>query len=56
MGADEKSIASTAEALLELDPSIVRPGHCTGQKAISLLQQTLGDRCLPMATGDLIEL
>ncbi len=56
MSADDERIASTAEALLELDPSIVRPGHCTGQKAISLLQQTLGDRCQPLATGDLIEL
>lgn len=56
MDADDERIASTAKALLELDPSIVRPGHCTGQKAISHLQQTLGDRCRPLATGDLIKL
>ncbi len=56
MGADDERIASTAEALLELDPSIVRPGHCTGQKAVSLFQQVLGDRCRPLATGDIIEL
>jgi len=35
-GADNKRIASTAEALLELDPQIIRPGHCTGQKPYSL--------------------
>ncbi len=56
MDADDERIASTARALLELDPSIVRPGHCTGQKALSHLQQTLGDRCRPLATGDLIKL
>ncbi len=56
MDADDERITSTADALLELDPSIVRPGHCTGQKALSHLQQKLGDRCRPLATGDLIKL
>ena len=56
VGSKEERIASTAQALLELDPAIVRPGHCSGQKAMFLLQQTLGDRCQPLATGDLIEL
>jgi len=55
-GSKEERIASTARALLELDPAIVRPGHCSGQRAVSLLQETLGDRCQPLATGDLIEL
>jgi 7,8-dihydropterin-6-yl-methyl-4-(beta-D-ribofuranosyl)aminobenzene 5'-phosphate synthase len=55
-GAKQERMEATAEILRWLDPKIVRPGHCTGQKAISLLQQTLGDRCWPLATGDLIEL
>ena len=56
MGADEKRIDSTAEALQRLDPAIVRPGHCTGQKAVCRLQEALGDRCQPLAAGDSIQL
>jgi 7,8-dihydropterin-6-yl-methyl-4-(beta-D-ribofuranosyl)aminobenzene 5'-phosphate synthase len=55
-GANQERMEATAEILRRLDPKIIRPGHCTGQKAISLLQQMLGDRCCPLATGDLIEL
>ncbi|OPY48545.1 MAG: 7,8-dihydropterin-6-methyl-4-(beta-D-ribofuranosyl)-aminobenzene-5'-phosphate synthase [Methanosaeta sp. PtaU1.Bin060] len=56
MKAKEERIFSTAQALLELDPAIVRPGHCTGQRAVSILQEALGKRCQPLSTGDLIEL
>jgi 7,8-dihydropterin-6-yl-methyl-4-(beta-D-ribofuranosyl)aminobenzene 5'-phosphate synthase len=56
LDASQERMEATAETLRRLDPKIVRPGHCTGQKAISLLQQTFGDRCWPLATGDLIEL
>ncbi len=56
MGADDKRIDSTAEALQSLDPTIVRPGHCTGQKAVCRLQEALGDRCQPLAAGDSIQL
>jgi 7,8-dihydropterin-6-yl-methyl-4-(beta-D-ribofuranosyl)aminobenzene 5'-phosphate synthase len=55
-GADERRIALTAEALLGLDPAIVRPGHCTGQKAISRLQEVLADRCEPLYCGYAIDL
>jgi 7,8-dihydropterin-6-yl-methyl-4-(beta-D-ribofuranosyl)aminobenzene 5'-phosphate synthase len=53
-GADEKRIEATAEALRRLDPAILRPGHCTGQKAICRLQEALGERCQPLAAGDTI--
>jgi 7,8-dihydropterin-6-yl-methyl-4-(beta-D-ribofuranosyl)aminobenzene 5'-phosphate synthase len=56
MGADDKRIDSTAEALHSLDPAIVRPGHCTGQKAVCRLQEALGERCQPLAVGDSIHL
>jgi len=55
-GAGEARIASTAEALLGLDPEIVRPGHCTGARAVCLLMDVLGDRCQPLASGDSIVL
>jgi 7,8-dihydropterin-6-yl-methyl-4-(beta-D-ribofuranosyl)aminobenzene 5'-phosphate synthase len=54
--AGEARIASTTEALLGLDPEIVRPGHCTGTKAICRLMEVLGDRCRPLVSGDSIEL
>jgi 7,8-dihydropterin-6-yl-methyl-4-(beta-D-ribofuranosyl)aminobenzene 5'-phosphate synthase len=54
MGADEKRIDATAEALCELDPAIIRPGHCTGQKAVCQLEEMLGGRCRPLAVGDSI--
>jgi 7,8-dihydropterin-6-yl-methyl-4-(beta-D-ribofuranosyl)aminobenzene 5'-phosphate synthase len=53
-GADEKRIEATADALRKLDPAILLPGHCTGQKAICRLQQALGERCQPLAAGDTI--
>lgn len=54
--ADDRRIDATAEALLQLDPAIVRPGHCTGQRAIFQLQKILGNRCQPLAAGDSIQL
>ena len=56
MDADEKRIEATAEALRQLDPTIVRPGHCTGHKAVCRLQEALGGRCRPLAVGDSIQL
>ena len=56
MGADKERIDATAEALKGLDPAIIRPGHCTGQKAVCRLQEVLGERCQPLAVGDSIQL
>ena len=55
-GADRERIDATARALLELDPVMIRPGHCTGQRAVCLLQQALGERCQPLAVGETINL
>jgi 7,8-dihydropterin-6-yl-methyl-4-(beta-D-ribofuranosyl)aminobenzene 5'-phosphate synthase len=55
METDKERIDATAEALHELDPAFVRPGHCTGQKAVCRLQKSLGERCLPLAVGDTIQ-
>jgi 7,8-dihydropterin-6-yl-methyl-4-(beta-D-ribofuranosyl)aminobenzene 5'-phosphate synthase len=54
--ANEERIKSTVEALLELNPTIIRPGHCTGTKAVCRLMSALGERCQPLASGDLIQL
>ena len=56
VGADEARLDKTAEALLRLDPEIVRPGHCTGTKAVCRLMDALGDRCQPLASGECLEL
>jgi len=56
MEADEKRIEATAEALRRLGPAFVRPGHCTGQKAVCRLQEALGERCRPLTVGDSIPL
>jgi len=56
MDADDDRIDATAETLKGLDPAIVRPGHCTGQKAICRLQESLGERCRPLAVGDVIQI
>jgi len=56
MGADKKRIDATAEALRGLDPAIVRPGHCTGHRAVCRLQEALGERCQPLAVADTIQI
>jgi 7,8-dihydropterin-6-yl-methyl-4-(beta-D-ribofuranosyl)aminobenzene 5'-phosphate synthase len=56
MDVDDDRIDATTEALKGLDPAIVRPGHCTGQKAICRLQEALGERCRPLAAGDFIQI
>ena len=56
MGMGEKRIEDTAQALHNMNPTIVRPGHCTGQKALFRLQEILGERCQPLTVGDSIDL
>lgn len=55
-GARPERIEATSKALLELDPEILRPGHCTGQEAVSHLQDSFGERCQPLCCGEQIEL
>jgi len=56
MNADDQRIDDTAEALNELGPAIVRPGHCTGHRAVCKLQDALGERCQPLSSGEFIQL
>ncbi len=56
VGADKEHIGLMAKEMVKLNPKIIRPGHCTGTKAICSLMESLGDRCQPLASGDLIEL
>jgi len=56
MGADRERIVATAKSLRDLDPALVRPGHCTDQKAVCSLQEALGERCQPLAVGETINL
>jgi len=55
-GADEGRIERTVQALKDLHPASVRPGHCTGERAVCRLEEAFGDRCSPLAVGDSIEL
>jgi 7,8-dihydropterin-6-yl-methyl-4-(beta-D-ribofuranosyl)aminobenzene 5'-phosphate synthase len=55
-GASEERLEMTVDELMKLDPQILRPGHCTGAKAICLLRQAFKDRCEQLAVGDVIEL
>jgi 7,8-dihydropterin-6-yl-methyl-4-(beta-D-ribofuranosyl)aminobenzene 5'-phosphate synthase len=55
-GASPERVEATAKSLQRFDPKVVRPGHCTGRRAISRLQEVLGDRCQPLACGDAIDL
>ena len=56
MWADDRRIEATVQALTNLHPACVRPGHCTGERAIRRLEEAFGDRCMPLAVGDSIEL
>lgn len=56
MGADERRIDATADALVELDPKLIRPGHCTGSRAVCMLQKALGERCQSLTAGEIIVL
>jgi 7,8-dihydropterin-6-yl-methyl-4-(beta-D-ribofuranosyl)aminobenzene 5'-phosphate synthase len=54
--AGDERLDSTVDEFIKLDPKILRPCHCTGSKAICRLLQVFGDRCKPLAAGDVINL
>jgi 7,8-dihydropterin-6-yl-methyl-4-(beta-D-ribofuranosyl)aminobenzene 5'-phosphate synthase len=56
MKASEDRIGRTAEALLALDPSVVVPCHCTGDRAVNALLDALGPRVVHGASGLVLEL
>jgi 7,8-dihydropterin-6-yl-methyl-4-(beta-D-ribofuranosyl)aminobenzene 5'-phosphate synthase len=53
---DDTRIRTTARNLLELDPVILGPCHCTGSKAIVRFTDTFHDRCTPLRVGDVLEI
>ena len=52
--ADDRIIQSTVEELVEIDPEIVAPCHCTGPKAVHRLARAFGNCCRPLRTGDVM--
>lgn len=54
--ADERRIKSTIEDLHKLNPKVVAPCHCTGQKAVKMLTEAFGSQCTPLRTGDTLRL
>lgn len=53
--ADEERLIQTIERLREFGVKVLRPGHCTGSKAVNLLTNAFGKRCKPLNAGDVIE-
>jgi len=56
INADKNRIKATAEEIEKLKVELLAPCHCTGSKATSWLQRTLGERCRPLRTGDALQL
>ncbi len=54
--ADDKRVQTSIDELVRNKVGSIYPCHCTGSKAIHQLQETLGYRCKPIHTGDIIEL
>lgn len=54
--AGDDRIAATVKELAGFNPMIVGPCHCTGFDATRKLVDTLGDRCRPLRTGDILNL
>jgi len=54
--ADKDRIKATAKMIGELNVELLGPCHCTGSKATSWLQKTLGEKCRPLKTGDVLQL
>ncbi len=55
-GASEERLSPTVDELMKMNPKILRPGHCTGAKAVCRLMQAFKERCEPLCAGDVIEL
>ncbi len=54
--AKEERITKTVDDLVDFDPKVVVPCHCTGKSAIKWLMEAFGNRCKPVQTGDTINL
>jgi len=51
LNANENRIEKTLEAFKRHNPDFVAPSHCTGETAVAVLQEGLGDRCRPCMAG-----
>jgi 7,8-dihydropterin-6-yl-methyl-4-(beta-D-ribofuranosyl)aminobenzene 5'-phosphate synthase len=49
--ANEARIERTVSALLQLDPDLIVPCHCTGDRAMGRLRDAIGDRVRPGFAG-----
>lgn len=54
--ASDKRIEATIEELSKIKPSIIRPCHCTGSRAVKELIDTFNDRCKLLRVGTILEL
>ncbi len=55
-GAGDGVVREVAERLKALGVGYVAPCHCTGDRAMDLLRQDFGDRCLSCGAGETIEI
>jgi 7,8-dihydropterin-6-yl-methyl-4-(beta-D-ribofuranosyl)aminobenzene 5'-phosphate synthase len=51
LNADSRRLAGTLTALQSVNPALVVPCHCTGDRAVVALQDVFGDRVVPGAAG-----
>ena len=54
--AGPERIAATISRLRDLSIKRVIPMHCTGLQAICEIKRALGEKCLPLCTGDVLEI
>ncbi|HIE19138.1 TPA: MBL fold metallo-hydrolase [Candidatus Bathyarchaeota archaeon] len=54
--ADKEKIQQTINDLAAFNPELICPCHCTGRKATAMFKDAFGNDCLPVKTGDTVEL
>ena len=56
LNADEKRIRWTIDDLAALNPEMICPCHCTGKEATEMFKSAFEEDCIPLRTGDTLEL
>ncbi len=51
INADRERLEKTMTALHLFEPDMVIPCHCTGELAVAMLRDTLGERVSPASAG-----
>lgn len=54
--AKNNRIEATVKELEKLNLEFIGPCHCTGSKVVKRFKKAFGDRCVPVQTGDIVEL